>query len=146
MRREVSLLSSPLHLGATCSGKHLTILWFCLFAPTASSLFCQHLLILQDPGRITSPRMASQMPYLSQLLSLRIEHREPCPGRASSTLPCLFFFFFFCRQKTHTAAYVLAFLSLCHAHTHTHTHTHTQASQYIQMALNNKNSFSLVIF
>ena len=120
--REVSLLSSPLHLGATCSGKHLTLLWFCLFAPTASCLFCQLLLILQGPGRITSPRMASQMPYLSQLLSLRIEHREPCPGRASSTLPCLFFFFFAGRKHT---AYVLAFLSLCHAHTHTHPHTHT---------------------
>ena len=65
VRREVSLLSSPLHLGATGSGKYLTVLWFCPFAPTASSLFCRHLLILQDPGRITSPRMASQVPYLS---------------------------------------------------------------------------------
>ena len=123
VRREVSLLSSPLHLGATCSGKHLTLLWFCLFAPTASCLFCQLLLILQGPGRITSPRMASQMPYLSQLLSLRIEHREPCPGRASSTLPCLFFFFF-CRQKTHSLCSCFS-LSLSCSHTHTHTHTHT---------------------
>ena len=126
MRREVSLLSSPLHLGATCSGKHLTILWFCLFAPTASSLFCQHLLILQDPGRITSPRMASQMPYLSQLLSLRIEHREPCPGRASSTLPCLFFFFFFFflqAENTHSSLCSCFSLSLSCTHIHTHTHT-----------------------
>ena len=122
VRREVSLLSSPLHLGATCSGKHLTILWFCLFAPTASSLFCQHLLILQDPGRITSPRMASQMPYLSQLLSLRIEHREPCPGRASSTLPCLFFFAG--RKHTQQLMFLRVSLSVMHTHTHTHTHTH----------------------
>ena len=119
--REVSLLSSPLHLGATCSGKHLTLLWFCLFAPTASCLFCQLLLILQGPGRITSPRMASQMPYLSQLLSLRIEHREPCPGRASSTLPCLFFFFLQA-ENTHSSLCSCFSLSLSCTHTHTHTH------------------------
>lgn len=116
------LASRPLHLGATGSGKHLTILWFCPFAPPASSLFCQHLLILQDPGRIPSPRMASQVPYLSQLLSQNWVQGTTMPRESifhialSSSS-----FFFFCRQK-HTQQLMFLLFSLSVMHTHTQRH------------------------
>ena len=61
--------------------------------------------------------------------------------KASSTLPCHLFFFFF-QAKKHTQQLMFLLLSLSVMH----THTHTEASQYIQMALNNENSFSSVIF